>query len=149
MGHFKAFVLLPLGDADNIELSADLALEPYWMGRQVAPYQDTCGCTWNGKPNPDCDECNGTGLAWYTSPPKARWDWYTVEKTLTLPLQEELQTCPDAVIDVKGKWHEERTRAEVDPNWPQVVEILLRDHDGVAVIFRLPRLIHQIRRKLS
>jgi len=71
-----------------------------------------------GKPNPKCDECNGTGKRKTTYNPDAHWDWFEIggrwdnylpNKKNKMSAQDLLDTpkkdwIPYAVITPDGKW---------------------------------------------
>jgi len=69
MSHFSCVVLLPpqyvalLGASDEVEVrsAVDLLLAPYYEELEVEPYEVGCGCVEDSKPQPDCEECEGTG----------------------------------------------------------------------------------------
>lgn len=67
-----------------------------------------------GKPDPDCEECGGSGQSATTRNPKSRWDWWAIggrwdglipdNACAVRDIPAEVRTF--AVLDVGGVWHE-------------------------------------------
>ena len=73
MSHFTVLVI-----GENPEEQ----LAPFSEHISVEPYEKDCYCLQrdnaDGKPNPECLDCFGTGKYTTTCNPKSKWDWYSL-----------------------------------------------------------------------
>ena len=67
-----------------------------------------------GKPDPECDDCNGTGKYKTTYNPKSKWDWWVIggrwDGTVpgnAIPVSELTdEIIPFAMVTPDGEWHQ-------------------------------------------
>ena len=72
----------------------------------------------NGKPDPECEECRGTGTHPSTYNPDSKWDWFAIggrwagmlprDRATVASLREsnDPNKVPFAFVDSRGAWHQ-------------------------------------------
>ncbi len=102
------------------------------------------------QPDPQCDDCQGTGTRLSTYNPDSQWDWWTIgggwdgswHPDNVLPVRDLLisweshahPTIPFAVVTLDGQWHQHAVNAVSADVWGQTVRTLLTAFpDALAV----------------
>src|SRR5208337_5367921 len=78
MSHFSAHVLIS-GSTKYVRERDSYLMAPYDNAFEVEEYETKCDCVGKGQaPDPDCEECGGTGRLLTTWNPMSKFDGYTV-----------------------------------------------------------------------
>ncbi|PSR32193.1 MAG: hypothetical protein C7B46_15365 [Sulfobacillus benefaciens] len=101
------------------------------------------------QPDPQCDDCQGTGTRLSMYNPDSQWDWWAIggwdgslHPDNVLPVRDLLvswashahPTMPFAVVTPDGQWHQHAVNAVSADDWGQTVRMLLQaDLDALAV----------------
>lgn len=106
------------------------------------------------KPDPDCDECFGTGTYRSTYNPESKWDWYEIGgrwdgwlnginyKLLKDVCLDDLPHMPFAIVTSDGEWREKGEMgwfacvSNENADWQDIAKqtLLNEDQDCIAVV---------------
>jgi hypothetical protein len=78
MSHFLVGVIVT--PDSNVEQAVERLLAPFNENIEVPEYQRPCSCIGRDKesPDPDCEECHGSGTHPSQYNPDSKWDWYQI-----------------------------------------------------------------------
>jgi hypothetical protein len=133
MSYFTAYVLVS-GSTGYVTRRVRHLMTPYHNEFEVEEYETECDCNWQREaPNPDCEDCGGTGKYLTTFNPMAKLDGYTVAdhedalKTAAIApsqwdadhedraamarlsdLDIDKLKLPEVIVTPSGEWHEMR-----------------------------------------
>ena len=122
-------------------------MDPYDESKEIEQYEDDCPSCDKDSPNPDCEECEGTGKAKYWQSPISEWDWWQVggryhEDGGDFFIAGEPHRGCYQVLVPGGEWahmHDkygpyvritDEMREEWDKEWAEIME----QHKGMLVI---------------
>jgi hypothetical protein len=131
MSHFSAYILVS-GSTNYVRGRVSHLMAPYDNAFEVEEYETECDCIGHGQaPDPDCEDCGGTGKHLTTFNPMAKLDGYTIadyqhvlRAAATKPsewandyedrtgmallsnLEFEKLELPHVIVTPSGEWHE-------------------------------------------
>lgn len=101
----------------------------------------------HGNPDPDCEECNGTGIAKSTYNPDSKWDWWQVggrwageEGADVSVLSGKETSIPYAIITPDGMFHSRGdmgwfgSQSNSKEDWDVMAKLLMERHKGCLLV---------------
>jgi len=150
---------------DAVATISDLRTRYWALPEAERPTQETWFANWHAvknrveqahplyqKPNPDCEECAGSGQRMTTYNPDSQWDWWVIGGRWAgwLSRMNQLRTknaarknkIPFAVVTPDGAWHDKgkmgwwgmASDEKADEAWEKEVHDLLAAHPDTITV---------------